>query len=233
MRHRRRVNLSAKMNNIIESSGSVVFRNRLGVRISTLIESNFITINVGSTPTYLSVTAGEYYTKDTGWTSASSGPYKGIIRVAVRQLSPDYHASPLQTTILLVGEKSYPFGITTRPDTSIPNPFSIAPVTDADINVLVTSAPTSVTGIGESTSISITGGSYRLNGIGDFTTASSKFSQGDTFEVQLGTSSEFGQSTEAIVTVGGVFAIFTATTAAEYSNYSDLDNYLDIGHYVG
>lgn len=102
------------------------------------------------------------------------------------------------------------------PIDSTPDGFSFAAVTGAALSTNVSSAAVTITGINTATPISITGGSYSING-GAFRSTASTINNGDTVRVQLTSSASFSAQTSATVTIGGVAGSFFVTTRAQDS----------------
>jgi hypothetical protein len=98
------------------------------------------------------------------------------------------------------------------PDTT-PDAFAFVDQTNVAVSTLMTSNTITVSGINTGTPISVTGGSYSING-GAFTTAAGTVNNGDSVRVQQTSSPSFATSTDAVLTIGGVSDTFTVTTAA-------------------
>ncbi len=96
------------------------------------------------------------------------------------------------------------------PDTS-PDPFSFAPVTGVLRNAVVTSAPVVITGINTATPISISSGSYSVNG-SSFKSVPGIVLSGDRVVVRQTASNRFNTTTTVVLTVGDVSAPFAVTT---------------------
>src|SRR5688572_18085067 len=94
-----------------------------------------------------------------------------------------------------------------------PNGFSFAGQSDTALSTVVTSDEVTISGINANAPVSITGGEYSINGAG-FTTAAGTVANNQTIRVRLSTSGQFSTAANAVLTVGGVSATFTATTLA-------------------
>lgn len=97
------------------------------------------------------------------------------------------------------------------PDTT-PNAFSFSANANAPVGFASDSESVSIAGIDASTSISINGGEYSVNG-GEFTSGAGTVSVSDTVQVRVLASTEFGEISEATLTIGGVAGTYTVTTA--------------------
>jgi N-acetylneuraminic acid mutarotase len=96
----------------------------------------------------------------------------------------------------------------------IPDPFTFTDQTGVALNTTVTSNTITVSGINAAASISITGGTYAVNGL-PYTSASGKVSNGDTVTVRMTSSGSYSTLANATLTIGGVSDIFSVTTQAE------------------
>ena len=103
------------------------------------------------------------------------------------------------------------FTSTTEAIDTTPNAFTFIDQSGLATNVYSISTPITVAGINAPASVSIAGGSYRING-GAFTTAGGAVIAGDTLQVRVLSASTASTSANATLTVGGVADTFTATT---------------------
>jgi hypothetical protein len=79
------------------------------------------------------------------------------------------------------------------------------------LSTTVTSNTITVSGINAATPISITGGTYAINGE-VYTSASGTVNNGDTVTVQLTSSGSYSTTTNATLTIGGVSDTFSSIT---------------------
>ena len=100
---------------------------------------------------------------------------------------------------------------TVVPDTT-PNPFSFVDQTNVALSTVITSNYIIVSGINVAAAISITGGTYSING-GSYTNAPGMVSNGNTVRVQITSSANYSNTTNATLTIGGVSDTFSVTTA--------------------
>jgi predicted extracellular nuclease len=92
-----------------------------------------------------------------------------------------------------------------------PDAFSFTAVTGVETGSTQTSNTITVTGITTGVPISVSNGSYSING-GSFVTAVGTVKAGDTVAVQIVASSNFSATIAATVTIGGVSADYKVTT---------------------
>ncbi len=94
-----------------------------------------------------------------------------------------------------------------------PTAFSFTAQTGAALSTAITSNILIVAGMTTVSSISVSGGSYALNG-GAYTTAAGSVNNGDMVTVRQTSSGSYSTLTTATVTIGGVAGAFNVTTAA-------------------
>ena len=125
-------------------------------------------------------------------------------RTGALTITSDAPSSPLSIPLSGVGTSA------------TPDPFSFTALTGVDPSKAEVSNAITVAGTNLSSPISITGGTYSING-GPFTAAPGYVSPGAQVVVSLLSSSSFLTATSAQLTIGGVAATFTVTTRAEVS----------------
>lgn len=99
------------------------------------------------------------------------------------------------------------------PDT-IPTAFSFTDQTNVSTSATITSAAITVSGINAATPISVSGGTYDINGSGSFTSSGGTVSNGNTVRARHTASASNSTATNTVVTIGGVSDTFTSTTIA-------------------
>ncbi len=92
-----------------------------------------------------------------------------------------------------------------------PEPFAFTDQTDVALNTEVTSNAVTVDGIDTPAAISVSGGSYAING-GSYTSASGTVIYGDTVTLRQTSSGSHSTTTDATLTIGGVSDTFSVTT---------------------
>lgn len=95
-----------------------------------------------------------------------------------------------------------------------PNTFSFTAQIDVATGVTVDSPAVTISGINAAAAVSIVGGQYSING-GAFTSTSGSISNGQSLVVRVMASSSTNTSVSSTITVGGVSATFTVTTAPD------------------
>jgi hypothetical protein len=94
---------------------------------------------------------------------------------------------------------------------STPDAFSFVDQTGVAKSSVITSDPITVSGIDTSSAITVTGGSYSINGAA-FTTSAGTVVLGDQVRAQHVSSASNATATNTAVTIGGVSDTFTSTT---------------------
>jgi sulfatase modifying factor 1 len=97
------------------------------------------------------------------------------------------------------------------PCDTTPDAFTLTDQTGVALSQPITSTSITVSGITCASPISITGGTYSINGA-IYTSASGTVSLGNTVTVKLTSSGSYTTSTNAILTIGGVSDTFSVTT---------------------
>lgn len=98
------------------------------------------------------------------------------------------------------------------PDTT-PDAFAFTDVTGATVSTVYTSNTITVSGINASTAITITGGTYSINGAA-YTSSAGNVVLGDTVSVRATSSGSNSTAVNVALTIGGVSDTYTVTTAA-------------------
>jgi hypothetical protein len=99
-------------------------------------------------------------------------------------------------------------------DDTTPDAFSFTDQTAVDVSTEITSAAITVTGIDAAADITVSGGTYSING-GAFTADAGTVSLGDEVRARHTSSASYVTATNTTVTIGGVSDIFTSTTRVE------------------
>lgn len=183
-----------------------------GVALGAVTTSGPITVAGINAPAPISVTGGSY--------SIAGGPFlttDGTVTngqtVAVRHTASALN-NTVTTTTLNIGGVTAPFTSTTiaaaGTDTT-PNAFTFTPVTGVALGAVTTSAPITVAGINASAPISVTGGSYSING-GTYLTTPGTVTNGQTVTVRHTASAINNTATTTTLNIGGVTGAFTSTT---------------------
>ncbi len=181
---------------------------------SSEMTSGEITISGIDSPADVSIDGGMYSVNDGEFTAAAGTVIDGD-KIRVRVVSSATPGDTASAT-LTVGAISGTFTVTTATTTdgadTTPDPFSFTDKNNEKANTAITSNVITVTGIDAPTSISVSGGHYRIND-GEFTANSGTVSNGDAVVLRVTSSVTPGGVAETTLTIGGVSDTFTVTTA--------------------
>ncbi|MEO7762015.1 MAG: hypothetical protein ABIS68_08915 [Casimicrobiaceae bacterium] len=188
-----------------------------GVALSALVTSNAITVTGISAAAPISVAGGSYSVNGAAYVTAAGTVNQGA-SVTVRLISSATNST--QTCAALsIGGVLGQFCATTLappPDTT-PDAFSFVTQTGVAVNAQVTSNAITISGINAAAPISVTGGSYSVNGAAYVATAGT-VNQGDSVSVRLTSSASSSTQTCAALVIGGVSASFCAITGSAQVN---------------
>jgi N-acetylneuraminic acid mutarotase len=190
---------------------SFIFTDQTDVALNTVITSNTITVSGIAAPAYITITGGTYSINGGDYTS-DNGTVEDGDEVTVRLTSSGNYSTTTGAT-LTIGGVSDTFSITTEaaPVDMTPDAFMFIDQTGVELNTVITSNAITVSGITAATPISITGGTYSING-GDYTSVDGTVEDGDEVTVRLVSSSSYFTSTYATLTIGGISDTFSVTT---------------------
>ena len=104
------------------------------------------------------------------------------------------------------------FSFTLVGDTT-PDPFSFAPKTGVAAGSTVVSDPATITGITAAAAVTVTGGEYSVGCTATFTAAAGTIANGQSVCVRHAAAAGAGAITTTTLTIGGVAASFSSTTA--------------------
>jgi hypothetical protein len=182
-----------------------------GVARSAEQISNEITITGIDGEAPLVVFGGSYSINGGPWQTGANAMRNGD-RLRLRHVS----AAGFDTrtnTYASVGVMSEWFTTTTEVRDIAPDAFAFADQADVGLGASVTSAPIALTGFNDTTTVSVSGGSWSRNG-SPFTTQAGAAVPGDSIRVQHAASTAFATRTDSVLTVGGVSDTFSSTTLA-------------------
>ena len=190
---------------------SFVFIDVTNASISTVQTSAAITINGINAAASIAVTGGSY-SIDGGAYTTTAGTVENGSTVTVQHTSSPAFSTSVNTTLTVGGSVTETYTSTTEAADAIPDTFTFIDVDSALVNSLATSNVIIIAGINSPASITITGGSYKINN-GAYTTVAGTVDNNDTVTVQNTAPATLGSSTDTVVTIGGISDTFTSTTA--------------------
>lgn len=191
------------------------FTDQTDVALSSTITSASITVSGIDAPAAISVTGGTYDINGSGSFTSSPGTVDNGDTVRARHTSSASHETATNTTVT-IGGVSDTFTSTTEAaapgEDTTPNAFTFTDQTDVALSSVITSAAITVAGIDAPSTISVSGGTYDINGSGTFVSTPGTVEVGDTVRARHTSSSSYSTATNTVVTIGGVSDTFTSTT---------------------
>jgi hypothetical protein len=183
------------------------------VPLNTIVTSS-ITVSGINTAAIISISGGTYSVNGVNHGSDSSIVNNGNT-VTVQVTSSGSYFTKTDATVS-IGGVSDTFSVTTlpSPDVTPPELFTFTDKTGVALNTSVTSNPITVSGITAAVPVSITGGTYSING-GLYTNAEGNVYNGDSVTVQQTSSESYSTKTDVTLNIGGVTDTFSVTTKAE------------------
>jgi hypothetical protein len=191
------------------------FTDQTNVALSTVITSASITVSGIDTATDISVTGGQYSINGGVFTSSPGiGAVVNGDQIQARNTSSGSYSTAVDT-VVTIGGVSDTFTSTTLAADTTPDAFSFVDQTNVAISSTITSAAITVSGINSPATITVSGGTYNING-GSFTASSGSVSNGDTVQARNTSSGSYSTAVNTVVTIGGVSDTFTSTTTNGY-----------------
>lgn len=188
-----------------------VFTDVTDAALSAVQTSNTITVAGIDAASPISI-AGGTYSINGGTYTASAGTVTNGQTVAVRLTSSGSFSTAVSAT-LTIGGVSDTYTATTLIEDTVPTAFDFTDVTDATVSTEYTSDPITVAGINSSAPISVTGGTYSLDG-GSFVSTPGTVTNGQQVRARLSSSGSPETGVTCTVTIGGVSGGYTVTNAA-------------------
>jgi len=102
-----------------------------------------------------------------------------------------------------------------EPDTT-PDSFSFTDQSGVDVSAEITSAAVTITGIDAAADITVTGGTYSINGAA-FTADAGTVDNGDEVRARHTSSASYLTAVNTVVTIGGISDTFTSQTGPDAS----------------
>lgn len=191
------------------------FATQTGVEPGSLVTSAAVTIGGFNTPVNISINGGEYSINGAAFVSGPGGLSPGDA-VSVRHTASTAFSTDT-VSVLTIGGVSASFTSTTRAATpaadTTPDAFAFGSVNGAAPNTTVTSKAITISGINTPAPVSVSGGQYSVND-GAFTATAGMVNNGDRISLRVLASPATEQTVTATLSVGGVSAGYSVTTAA-------------------
>ena len=192
------------------------FGSLFNVSLNTFYSPSAFNVSGINAPSPISIVNGDYSLDNGAFTSASGNVSNGQ-SVLIRQSTAGTY-STTKTTTLTIGGVNGTFNTTTlAASSSTPNAFSFASATNVNPSTVQTSAAINITGTTIAAAISVSNGSYSING-GAFVTTAGSINPTDTVQARNTASAAYSTNNVTTVTIGGVAGTFTSTTRAPNLN---------------
>ena len=182
-----------------------------GAEPGSLVISSSQTIGGIDTSVPISISGGSYSINGGAFTTASGRVVNGnTVRVSV-VASGAFYTSVSAKLKVGTPSSSSSFKVTTRKADTVPDPFPFAARSEAAPGSVQTSDETTITGLEAAAAISVTDGSYSIDG-GEFTTAAGTVANNARVRARGTAGTGFNQSVNVAVKIGGVSSKFKITT---------------------
>ena len=184
----------------------VTFTPITGAELSTVTESEQVTISGINATAAVSITGGEYRIGAGAYTNAAGAITSGQ-KLQLRTTSPNAlnTAKDVQVT---VGTSNFTFSVTTK---TAPGDVSFATKIDQPWGTATESNAVALSSINPNTPITVSGGSYKINA-GAYTTSAGTINNGDIVTVKGTTASADLTETTVTLTIGAQARSFTIKT---------------------
>jgi len=191
------------------------FVDQSNVALASTVTSAAITVTGINAAAIITVTSGLYDINGSGSFTTSPGTVNNGDTVRARHTSSGSFFTGTDT-VITIGGVADTFTSTTLASDTTPNQFSFTDQTGVALNATVTSAAITIAGINTSVDISITGGTYSINGAAYASSPGlGAVVVGDSITVRHTASASYATITTTILTVGGVSDAFTSTTLSD------------------
>lgn len=177
-------------------------------KLSTLVESNQVTITGIDTPVNIAVEDGEYKVNDGDYTSTASSVSAGDTVKVRHTTSAETNTSV--TTVVTVGDLSANFSSTTGADNT-PDDITFTTQSNVELSSVVTSNEVTISGIEGEVKVTADNAEVSLNGA-EFSLAETKLSNGDKIKVRHTSSKQYSTQVESQITIGDKTFSFKSVT---------------------
>jgi murein DD-endopeptidase MepM/ murein hydrolase activator NlpD len=193
-----------------KSPDKFIFTPQSNVELSSMVNSNVVTITGIDALTPITIVGGEY--------SINGGIYNALQRslqngdkIQVRHLSSNKSKGSV-TTSVKVGDVSVTFKSTTRIVDATPDRFTFVTQSNLKLSTLIESNTVIITGINTLTPVAVTAGEYRINN-GIYRSSEGMLQNGDKVQVRHLSSSLPGKSIITTLNINGIKGGFKTTTS--------------------
>mgnify|MGYP000349663091 CR=1 FL=1 len=189
-----------------------IFTDQTNVPLSSIIQSNSVTVVGINSNSPISVVGGEYSIDGGAFTSAAGSIVNGQ-SIVVRQTSSINFSATTNAT-LTVGGVSDTLSVTTISVDVVPDQFIFTDQIEVQLSSIIQSNSVSVMGINSSAPISIVGGEYSIDG-GTFTSTAGFILNEQIVQIRQASANNLATTTDALLSIGGVNDTFSVTTIVD------------------
>ncbi len=186
------------------------FNSQINVVKNTIISSNVATITGIDNTTSIRLNSDYPATLLINYQTTTSNTISNNDSVQIILLSSP-NSQGKRVARLIVGGVLAEFSIITSGADTTPNIFGFESRAGVTTNTIITSNITPITGITDSTTISITNGYYSLSGTQPTNTIG-QITNGATITISHTSANNFNTTTNTTITIGGINALFKSTT---------------------
>lgn len=179
--------------------------------INTVFTSSSITVAGINAAAAISVTGASYSVNGGTPTTSAGSVNVGDVVTLVATSSSSFNTTITPT--LTIGGVSASWSISTFTGDTVPDQFTFVDQTGVALSTVITSAPIVVSGINAPSAISITGGTYSINGAAYVSTAGT-VNNGDSITVRHTSSGSLATQINTVLTIGGIVDTFSSVTIA-------------------
>ncbi len=190
---------------------AISFSPQTNVPLSSERTSNTVTVSGINVAVPIGITGGSY-SLNGGTFIATAGTVRSGDTVTLRQTASSV-ADTKTTVTIAVGTVSAAFEVTTLNADTAPDAFTFVPQTGVPLSSVRTSNVVTIAGINTTVPVSVSGGTYSING-GTFVSTAGTIKAGDTLALRQVASANPSTTTSAVVSVSSYSTGFNVTTEA-------------------
>lgn len=192
----------------------------------TRIDVSMLSTSTGGTGGYTYELDGS--PDNVNWTNITTTAVFTYQNTGLSALQLKYYRARGRDTVGTFSAYSASVNATTPAVDTTPDVFTFTDQTGVALSTVITSASITVNNINSPATITVSGGTYDINGSGSFTSSSGTVSNGDTVRARVTSSGSNSTGVSATVTIGGVSDTFTATTSSSGATLIIYDNFEDV-----
>jgi hypothetical protein len=186
------------------------FSSQENAALNSISLSNSVTVSGINTQSPINISGGEYSVNGSNYTDTNSFVVSGDT-IIVRLTSSTEFLNTTRT-VLSIGAIQATFSVTTMASDTAPNAFNFLDQNAVEQASLYVSNTIIVSGINTSSVINVVGGEYAIDG-GTYTNTAGTVTNGQTVSVRQTSSALPSDTTDTVLTIGGISDTFSVTTS--------------------